>query len=179
MWNINLEQIRNELAAKGARLASADQWAAGVRNQQPEGPARVGFDIGMAAAEEVDTSGAGKQAIRASLSPDEQGGFDKAVLYSLERNKNPRGADIPSDPSAREADMPSEERSAAEPRPLPRRPIRRGNDSRSLRATLEHLRQGKEFLEVATPDRDGHVDQAIDDINNAIKEIEKALARTP
>jgi hypothetical protein len=41
------------------------------------------------------------------------------------------------------------------------------------------LRQGKEFLEVATPDRDGHVDQAIDDINNAIKEIEKALARTP
>lgn len=176
-WNISMEQIKNELAVKGAGLATADQWAAGVRNQQPDGPARRGFDIGLAAAAEVDTSGTGKQAIRALLRPDEQAGFDMALLYSEERNKNARGADMPSaDPLAsRGTDVSREDPSAAEPRPLPRRPVRRGDDSRSLRATLEHLRQGKEFLEIAAPDQDGHLDKAIDDINDAIQELEKAL----
>ena len=77
--------------------------------------------------------------------------------------------------AAREADVASAERSASEPRPLPRRPVRRGNDSRSLGAALEQLRQGKEYLEGATPDQDGHLYKAIDDINNAIQELEKAL----
>ena len=177
LWNKTLEETRNELAVRGAALASADQEAAGVRNQQAEGDARRGFDIGMAAAAEVDSSGAGKQAIRAALNPEEQRGFDTAVLYSQLRKNNPIGAAMASeDPlAAREADVASAERSASEPRPLPRRPVRRGNDSRSLGAALEQLRQGKEYLEGATPDQDGHLYKAIDDINNAIQELEKAL----
>jgi hypothetical protein len=163
MWNRNLEKTGiAELAARGAELASADPWAAGLRNQQPDAAARRGFDIGMAAAEGQTAPGPGKQKIHDSLSPDEQEGFRLAVSYSLTKNKNlekngnaeaPGGADIV-------------------------RP-RRGSDSRNLRATLEHLRQGREFLEATKPGQDGHREKAIDYINKAIEELEKALTEIP
>jgi hypothetical protein len=78
----------NALAAKGEAIANQDPLATELRNQQPEGPARRGFDIGMAAAEGQTASGPGKQSIHDSLNPAEQVGFEMAVAFSLERNRN-------------------------------------------------------------------------------------------
>ncbi len=78
----------NDLAARGEAIANADPLSAALRNQQPEGSSRRGFDIGMAAAEGQTAPGPGKQRIHDSLSPDEQRGFDIAVAFSLERNRN-------------------------------------------------------------------------------------------
>ncbi len=82
------------LAATGAAIASEDPLATELRDRHPEGPARRGFDIGMAAAEGHTLPGPGKERIRESLRLDQQGGdvaarsFDTAVSFSLERNKN-------------------------------------------------------------------------------------------
>jgi hypothetical protein len=76
------------LAIKGAALASADPLAAALRNREPEGASRRGFDIGMAIAEGHTLPGPGKQKIHDTLRPDEQGGFSTAVAFSLERNRN-------------------------------------------------------------------------------------------
>jgi hypothetical protein len=78
----------NALAAKGEAIANEDPLAVELRNQQPEGPVRRGFDIGMAAAEGQTLPGPGKDRIRDSLSPAEQEGFTTAVSFSLERNRN-------------------------------------------------------------------------------------------
>jgi hypothetical protein len=169
-------QCNGELATWGAVLAGQYPWAAVLlRDQRTQGSARRGFYIGLAASEGQTEDGPGKQGIRASLLPTEQSGFNVAVQETLGRNKNPemyRDSDLP-----RGADMPREDVGDVQPRySEPERPARRGSDSRSsLRATLQHLRQGKEYLEDATPDQDGHLYKAIDDINNAIEELEKAL----
>jgi hypothetical protein len=76
------------LAAKGESIANADPLAVELRNREPAGPSRRGFDIGMAAAEGQTAPGPGKQAIHDSLSPAEQIGFRSAVSFSLERNRN-------------------------------------------------------------------------------------------
>ncbi|HEY3025659.1 MAG TPA: hypothetical protein VGJ55_05880 [Pyrinomonadaceae bacterium] len=78
----------NSLAAKGEAIANQDSLAVELRNQQADGPAQRGFDIGMAAAEGQTAAGPGKQKIRDSLTPEERVGFDAAVSFSLERNKN-------------------------------------------------------------------------------------------
>ena len=78
----------NALAARGEAIANADLLVAELRNQQAEGSSRRGFDIGIAAAERDTLPGAGKQKIHDSLTPTEQGGFDTAVSFSLERNRN-------------------------------------------------------------------------------------------
>jgi hypothetical protein len=98
----------NPLAVQGQRLANADPLAADLRNRQPAGPGRRGFDVGMAAAEGQTLPGPGKQRIHDSLSPAEQRGFDAAVSFSLERNRNAdlaaRGAAIArADPIVAEA----------------------------------------------------------------------------
>lgn len=77
-----------DLAPRGAEIARMDPLATEFRNQHPDGPARLGFDIGMAAAEGQTAPGPGKQKIHDSLNPSEQGGFADAVAFSLERNKN-------------------------------------------------------------------------------------------
>jgi hypothetical protein len=76
------------LAAKGEVIANADPLAVALREREPAGPSRRGFDIGMAAAEGQTLPGPGKDAIRKSLSPAEQLGFTTAVSFSLERNRN-------------------------------------------------------------------------------------------
>lgn len=98
----------NALAAKGEALATQTPLALELRNQMPEGPARRGFDIGLAAAEGQTSPGPGKQKIHDVLSPPEQRGFDSAVSFSLERNRNAelaaRGAAIAeTDPVVAEA----------------------------------------------------------------------------
>jgi hypothetical protein len=78
----------NALAARGEAIAKEDPLAVELRNREPEGPGRRGFDIGMAAAEGQTLPGPGKQRIHDSLSPAERGGFTTAVSFSLERNRN-------------------------------------------------------------------------------------------
>ena len=78
----------NILAARGEAIANQDPLAVDLRNQQSEGSARRGFDIGMAAAEGQTAPGPGKQSIHDSLTLAEQAGFTAAVAFSLARNKN-------------------------------------------------------------------------------------------
>jgi hypothetical protein len=92
------------LAAKGEAIANQDPLSAELRRRQPNDASRTGFDIGMAAAEGQTAPGPGKDKIRDSLPTAEQGGFNTAVAFSLERNQNAdfaaRGAAIvAADPS--------------------------------------------------------------------------------
>jgi hypothetical protein len=76
------------LAAKGEALAAADPLATALRNKEPEDSSRRGFDIGMAIAEKDTLPGPGKDKLRDSLSAPERIGFQHAVDFSLERNRN-------------------------------------------------------------------------------------------
>ena len=76
------------LAAKGEAIANQDPLAVALRNRQPDDSARRGFDIGMAAAEGQTAPGPGKDRTRDSLPAAEQGRFNTAVAFSLERNRN-------------------------------------------------------------------------------------------
>jgi hypothetical protein len=81
-------QTLDELAARGAVVASADPLAVELRNRAPDDSTRRGFDVGMAAAEGNTAPGPGKQKIHDSLPAAEQGGYDTAVSFSLQRNRN-------------------------------------------------------------------------------------------
>ena len=84
-----LERNRNAaLAARGVAIANADPLVASARTLNPDGFYRLGFDIGVAATEHDTLPGPGKQKIHDSLSPRAQTGFDKAVSFSLERNRH-------------------------------------------------------------------------------------------
>jgi hypothetical protein len=76
------------LAAKGAAIAEQDPLSIELRNRQQVGAQRRGFDIGMAAAEGDTLPGPGKKSIHDSLDPAGGSGFDSAVEFSLERNRN-------------------------------------------------------------------------------------------
>lgn len=91
-----IQQTRSNaaLADKGEAIANRDPLTFLLRNLQPKGPTRRGFDIGMAAAERDTEPGAGKQRIHDSLSLAEQQGFTTAVTFSLARNKNAKLAAI-------------------------------------------------------------------------------------
>ena len=78
----------DEMAAKGEAIANADPLSAALRNSVPAAASRRGFDIGMAAAEGNTLPGPGKQRIHDSLNTVEQVGFDIAVSFSLDRNRN-------------------------------------------------------------------------------------------
>jgi hypothetical protein len=88
----------NALAVRGEALANEDPLALELRLMHADGPARRGFDIGMAAAEGQALPGPGKQRIHDSLFPAEQPGYRLAVEFSLERNRNAelarKGAEI-------------------------------------------------------------------------------------
>lgn len=76
------------LATRGEALANEDPLALELRNQQAEGAARRGFDIGMGAAEGQTAPGPGKQRIHdVLLNPEEQPGYRIAVAFSVERNR--------------------------------------------------------------------------------------------
>jgi hypothetical protein len=77
-----------DLAPRGAELAAEDPLAQQLRDQQLDEPTRLGFDVGMAAAEGQTADGPGKQKMHDSLYPAEQTGFSTAVNFSIERNRN-------------------------------------------------------------------------------------------
>lgn len=86
----SMEKNRNQFtgfASRGSEIAAQVPLAAELRNQFEEGPARRGFDIGLAVAEHDTAPGPGKQKIRDLLYPDERAGFSTAVEFSLERNR--------------------------------------------------------------------------------------------
>jgi len=88
--NFSLSRNRQritDMARTGRAIAKKDRLALELRDQQADRAARLGFDIGMAAAEGQTLPGPGKQKIHDSLNADEQGGFDAAVTFSLERNR--------------------------------------------------------------------------------------------
>ncbi|HSB26327.1 MAG TPA: tachylectin-related carbohydrate-binding protein [Pyrinomonadaceae bacterium] len=82
------------LAEKGEAIANQDPLALALRNLQPEGLTRRGFDIGMAAAERDTEPGPDKQRIHDSLLPAEQTGFTTALTFLLARNKNAKIAAV-------------------------------------------------------------------------------------
>jgi hypothetical protein len=88
-----VELTPDQLAARGAILASGDQLVAELRRRQPAANRR-GFDIGMGAAEGQKEWGPAKEKVLASLNPAEQQGFKVAVSFSLDRNRNAQFAAI-------------------------------------------------------------------------------------
>ncbi|WP_157592368.1 hypothetical protein [Solirubrobacter soli] len=81
------------LAAKGESVTNADPLAVALAATFPDGAARRGFYIGMAAAEGQTLPGPGKDKIRDGLPPEQQPGYAAAVAFSLERNANIENAD--------------------------------------------------------------------------------------
>ena len=92
------KETEDALAIKGATIANEDPLAVLLREQEPEGPSRRGFDIGMAVAEGQTLPGPGKDAFGNTLALAEQPGFRIAVLFSVDRNRNlnfaTRGAQV-------------------------------------------------------------------------------------
>jgi hypothetical protein len=82
---LDLEDV---YAAKGEALANADPLAGLLRNKEPEGPSRRGFDVGMGIAEGQTSPGPGKDRFGDNLSIAEQNGYRIAVQYSVDRNRN-------------------------------------------------------------------------------------------
>jgi len=77
-----------ELATRGAAIAAADPLATLLRDTQREGPIRLGFDIGLGAADGQTAWGPGKQQLLNSLPPAQEEGFKLAMSYALDRNRN-------------------------------------------------------------------------------------------
>jgi hypothetical protein len=80
--------LQGVLAAKGEAIAKADPLFAALRDQQPAGPCRLGFDIGAAVSEGHTLWGPGKQKLMEDLDPAQQLGFMTAVTFAIERNNN-------------------------------------------------------------------------------------------
>lgn len=82
------EQWLDNLAARGEVLSNEDPLSVELRKRASAGPGQRGFDIGMAAAEGHTLPGPGKDGISELLNSAEKSGFNTAVSFSLERNKN-------------------------------------------------------------------------------------------
>lgn len=74
--------------SKGEAIAKRNPLSAALREQQPEGAGRRGFDTGMVAAENQTLWGPGKQKILDSLTGEEQDGFRAAAYFSVDHNAN-------------------------------------------------------------------------------------------
>lgn len=90
----NLVSEADQLAPVGAALADDDPLISALRNRQSDGPARNGFDVGIAATGKDTQWGPGKQRILDSLPPAGQEGFKVASSFAMDRNRNPQLAAI-------------------------------------------------------------------------------------
>jgi hypothetical protein len=75
-------------ATKGQAIADANLLVAALRETEPDGPQRTGFDIGMGAWQGNTGDGAGKQALGKGLTAAEQLGYADAAVFSLQWNNN-------------------------------------------------------------------------------------------
>ena len=79
---------REDLLAQGQTMSEGNSLAAALRQLQPEGPGRDGFDIGLAATG-VDTAwGPGKQKTLESLPKAQQEGFKLAASLAMDQNRH-------------------------------------------------------------------------------------------
>jgi hypothetical protein len=85
MLKINQEDA---LVAKGDAIANQDPLAVALRNSLQDGASRRGFNIGMAIAEGQTAPGPGKDSFGRTLRAEEQPGYAKGVLFSVDRNRN-------------------------------------------------------------------------------------------
>jgi hypothetical protein len=77
-----------EPMSKGEAIAKRNPLSAALREQQPEGAGRRGFDLGMEIAENQTLWGPGKQTRLETLSGAEQDGFRAAAYFSIDHNAN-------------------------------------------------------------------------------------------
>jgi hypothetical protein len=86
------------LVVKGEAIVNQDPLAVALRRSLPDAPSRRGFNIAFAVDGGGTAPGPGKDRIRDSLIEAERGGFNIAVSYFVERNRNldlaTRGAEI-------------------------------------------------------------------------------------
>ena len=73
-------------AARGQRIASADPLLSAMRDLQPEGPARTGFEIGVAIGDDDTLWGPGKQRDIDNLPVTERGTADTSAHFIVDRN---------------------------------------------------------------------------------------------
>lgn len=83
-----------QYAAKGKALAKKDRLASVLRSRQGQGAGQFGFDVGLAVAKGQTAPGPGKDRIGDALSAAERQGFDVAVAFTLERNRNAKLAAV-------------------------------------------------------------------------------------
>jgi hypothetical protein len=79
-------------AIKGRAIAAKNPVVAAIRAGEPDGPQRMGFDIGMGVWQGNTADGPGKQAVAKSLTPAGQAGFADAAAFSFQWNNNARFA---------------------------------------------------------------------------------------
>lgn len=91
--NISTKQI-DDLAKLGQKIERKDDRAAELRRRQSRGANQFGFDVGIGVTKSDTLAGPGKARIGDALSAAERQGFDIAVTYSLERNKNAKLAAV-------------------------------------------------------------------------------------
>jgi hypothetical protein len=78
------------MAARGQFLASSDPLLASLREVEPAGLSRLGFDIGLAISEGHSAPGPGKQKFKEDHVKDfDPSAYQRAVDYSVARNANP------------------------------------------------------------------------------------------
>jgi hypothetical protein len=80
--------LSDALADKGRRVALSDPLLAAMRELEPEGPNRLGFETGIAIAADQTLWGPGKQGLIDNLPVAEQQSAGKAAHFAVTRNAN-------------------------------------------------------------------------------------------
>jgi hypothetical protein len=86
--------LTDGMVAKGEILTRDDPLSIALSEREPVGPGRRGFFIGMAVAEGQTLLGPGKDTFRDGLLPEERNGFQAAVRFSVDRNRNAKLAGV-------------------------------------------------------------------------------------
>jgi hypothetical protein len=106
----------DQLAGRGAELAAGDPALGDLRDAQPEGPVRRGFDIGIGASAGQSAWGPGKQRILDSLPAAEQEGYKVAVSFELDRNREAARAALGAAIAGSDPELEAARRGEADPR---------------------------------------------------------------
>ena len=85
-------QASLELAKKGSLTVSVDMLLTAMRNLEPQGPRRLGFETGVAIGADQTLWGPGKQAMIDSLPETEKYSAEKSAHFVVARNANAKFA---------------------------------------------------------------------------------------
>jgi hypothetical protein len=80
--------LHDAYAAKGRTIADSNPLVAALRAGEPDGPQRIGFDIGMALWDGNTADGPGKTSYKQALPSVERMGFEDAAAFSFAWNNN-------------------------------------------------------------------------------------------